>query len=188
MPLSLHCLSTNFLKFLAAESEGKSFRPCANLNEYGFLVNQLKVLSQLKNEDQRALLAYVILFNNDEMLMLNENQGLEDTNIINEIIFDSFIRTSDSSFELEDLSKILIKMALFCTYNLDWDKLEKMANHGRNDVNISNLVMTYTIEEEAWLTNQFNLFDIAFRSVSSGRDIIHEFLMNSLGVPLTRNF
>ncbi len=134
------------------------------------------------------MLAYVILFNNDEMLMLNDNQGLEDTNMINEIIFDSFIRTTDSSFELEDLSKILIKMALFCTYNLDWDKLEIMANHERKYVNISNLVMTYTIEEEAWLTNQFNLFDMAFRSVPSGREIIHEFLMNSLGVPLSRNY
>jgi len=52
MPLSLHCWSTNFFKLLAAESEVKSFLPYANLHEYGFLVNQLKVLSRLNDEDQ----------------------------------------------------------------------------------------------------------------------------------------
>ena len=191
---SHHCLSTNFLKLKAVESQVKSFRPCANLDEYGMLVNQLKVLSHLTNKDQRAMLAYLILFNKDELLMLNDNQGLEDTNMMNEIIFDSFIQTTNSSFELEDLSKILIKMALFCAYNIDWDQLENMENMenmdnvGRKDVAISNLVITYTIEEEAWLANQFKLFDMAFRSVPSGQDLLHEFLMNSLGVPLSRNY
>jgi hypothetical protein len=190
LPPRSQCFSTNFLKFIAVESKMKSFLPTANLDEYGLLVNQLRVLSDLKNPDQRAMLSYMILFNNDDFLLFIDNQGLEDTNMMNEIIFDSYVRTTDSSFELKDLSKILIQMALFCTYNIDWDTIEKMANVGIQNVNpaMSNLVMTYTIEEEAWLNNQFKLFEMAFRSVPSGQEIIHEFLMNSLGVPLSRNY
>jgi hypothetical protein len=45
-----------------------------------------------------------------------------------------------------------------------------------------------SLEEEAWLTNQFKLFDIAFHSVPASQEIIHEFFMNSLGVPLSRTF
>jgi len=92
--------------------------------------------------------------------------------MINEIIFDSYIQKTNPSFEFADLSRILIKMGLFCTYNKNWDKL---ASVGRKDVDIamSNIVMTYTLEEDAWLTNQFMLFDMAFRSVPAGVNFIN---------------
>jgi hypothetical protein len=107
--------------------------------------------------------------------------------MINEIIFDSFIETNNSDFELEDLTKLLIKMALFCAHNINWESLISMARREPTIV-MSNLVITFTVEEEAWLSNQFELFDMAFRSVPAGQDTIHEFMMNSLGVPLSKNY
>jgi hypothetical protein len=182
-----NCWSKNFVNFKHLESRVQMFRPTVNLDDLGVMVNQLKVLSQPIDRDQRALLAYLILFNNDDSLLLTDNQGLEDTSMMNEIIFDSFIQTTNSNFELEDLTKILIKMALFCTYQLNWDG---MFSSVRKDSSIvmSNIVMTFTLEEEAWLNNQFKLFDMAFRSVPAGQELIHEFLMNSLGVPVSKSY
>ena len=182
-----HCWPTNFLKLIDVESQVQYFRLGTNLDEYGLLINQLKVFSELNNMDQRAMLAYMILFSSDESLLFNGNEDLVEIKISNESIFDTFIQTTDSSFELADLSKILSKMALFCTYNTNW---EKLASDGRKDIDIamSNLVMPYTLEEEAWLINQFRLVDNAFRSVPAGKELLHEFLMNSLGTPLSKNY
>ena len=185
-PQSERC-STNLQKFKNLETHLQVFRPTSNLDDYGLLFNQLKALSNPKNNYQRALLAYVILFNSDDSLLLTDNQGLEDTSMINEIIFDSFIETTSSSFELEDLTKVLIRMALFCAYNINWERLISAIRRDTNII-ISNFVISFTIEEEAWLTNQFKLFDMAFRSVPAGQDIMHEFLLNSLGVPVSKSY
>ena len=51
-----------------------------------------------------------------------------------------------------------------------------------------NVVMPYTGEEEAWLKKQLKLVDEAFRSVPIGENVMHEFMMYSLGVPLSRSY
>jgi len=66
--------STNFLKLIDVESQVQFFRPGTNLDEYGLLINQLRVLSHLKNKDQRAMLAYMILFSCDESILFSDNQ------------------------------------------------------------------------------------------------------------------
>ena len=99
-------------------------------------------------------------------------------------MFDSYITSSKSDFELQDLIKILREMGLFCTYNTEWEKLDRYHGH----MNPSNIIMTYTTEEENWIVNQMQLVDQAFRSVPFGMDLINEFMMHCLGVPLSRTY
>jgi hypothetical protein len=103
--LPSHRWSTNFLKLIDMESQVQTFQSFANLDEYGMLINHLGVLSHLQNDDQKAILAYLILFNIDESLLLSNNHGLEDMVIMNEIIFECFIHKTDSSFQLKDFSR-----------------------------------------------------------------------------------
>lgn len=48
--------------------------------------------------------------------------------------------------------------------------------------------MSYTREEERWFEKQLGLIDEVFRSVTIGDEILNEFFMFSLGVPLSRNY
>ncbi len=74
------------------------------------------------------------------------------------------------NYNLKDFIKILSELALFFTYNVNID------------VDKWNLDVTYTVEEESWLKNQIKLVDTALHSVSIGQELIHEFLMFSLGL------
>ena len=71
---------------------------------------------------------------------------------------------------MKDFIKILSELALFFTYNVNID------------VDKWSLDVTYTVEEESWLKNQIKLVDTALHSVSFGQELIHEFLMFSLGL------
>ena len=51
-----------------------------------------------------------------------------------------------------------------------------------------NVVMPYTNEEEAWLKRQLQLVDDAYMSVPVGETITKEFMMFSLGVPLSKSY
>ena len=115
---------------------------------------------------------------------IEEREIFEDVKLMNEIMFDSYITSSKSDFELQDLIKILREMGLFCTYNTEWEKLDRYHGH----MNPSNIIMTYTTEEENWIVNQMQLVDQAFRSVPLGMDLINEFMMHCLGVPLSRTY
>ena len=178
--------ANNFTNFKRLASQFELFRPDANLEEYEQLLDQLQTVTFLNRPDQRSLLAYVVLFCCDDLIYIGDNESLEDSTIMNEIMFDTFVATKNNEFDMHDLSKVLIKMAIFCTYNMDWGGL---ANNVRKDreVSMSRIVMTFTMEEEAWLNQQLHMVAEAFRSVPAGRDMLHEFLMYSLGVPLSRN-
>ena len=165
----------------------KLFKAGSNLDEYKKLVDELRVLPNLLSVEESAIVMYVILFNSDEFLQLTDKDGLDDVRLMNEIMFESYISTTEEDFEIEELSKVLSKMALFCTYNSDWDVLAKCVPKTMEFASY-NIVMTYTIEEEAWLSHQLRLVDEAFRSVPMGSDIMYEFMMHSLGVPLSRNY
>ena len=185
-PDNTNNVQNNFLNFKRLNSRLKLFRPDANLDEYQLLLDQLQTVTFINRPDQRSLLAYVVLFSCDDLIYIGDNENLEDSSMMNEIMFDTFVTTNNYEFDMHDLSKVLIKMAIFCTFNMDWDGL---ANNIRREsaVSMSNIVMTFTMEEEAWLNRQLDRVSEAFRSVSFGRDILHEFLMYSLGVPLSRN-
>ena len=161
------------------------FKEETNLDEYQKLVDELRILTNIRSLEESAIITYVILFNSDEFLQLSDKDGLEDVRLMNEIMYESYITTTNDDFEIQDLSKILSKMAVFFAYNIDWNKL---AESSRVELSRSNIVMTYTMEEEVWLSQQLKLVDEAFRSVPVGSDLLYEFMMHSLGVPLSRNY
>ena len=47
--------------------------------------------------------------------------------------------------------------------------------------------MPYTREEESWLQNQIRIINEAYLSLPAGQDLIEEFTMYSLGVPLSKS-
>ena len=181
-------ISTNFINFKHLDSQINLFRPDTNLDEYGLLIRQLRVITQIARTDQRALLAYVTLFDCDESVCLTDNEGLEDTNMMCEIMFDAHISTSSSLFDKKDMIKILNRMAMFCTYHIEWDDSFPVARLETAAHNVSSLSMPFTLEEEGWLVNQIKMVGDTFRSVQAGKFILHEFFMHSLGVPLSRNY
>jgi hypothetical protein len=104
--------------------------------------------------EESAIIAYVLLFSSGDELRLDHLDGFEDIRLMNEIIFDSYITSTDNDFEIRNLVEILRKMGMFCTYNFDWDALS--AEHA--EISISNVAMNFTIEEEAWLEHQGPIF------------------------------
>jgi hypothetical protein len=49
-------------------------------------------------------------------------------------------------------------------------------------------VMRLTQSESLWINRQFDLMDEALRSVTIGDEIMNEFIMYSLDVPLSKRF
>lgn len=157
---SLTMPSSNFINFRNLETQLGLFRPGTNLDEYETLINGLRCLKTSRSMEESAIITYVILFNLDETLQLTEMGGFEDIRLMNEIMFDSYITSTDTNFEIRDLVATLSKMGLFCTYNIDWDQLVSECGGG---ISIANVVMTFTAEEEVWIDHQMNLVDATFR-------------------------
>jgi hypothetical protein len=86
----------NFDKFKDLNFHLNLFRSDANLDEYEALVNQLKVLKGLGQPDQKAVLFYLILFDDHDSIP----QSMVETELLNTIIFDVFIKlTRYNSFD-----------------------------------------------------------------------------------------
>jgi hypothetical protein len=86
--------SNNFIKFKDITSQLGLFRPDTDLNEYETLVNQLNVLSGLRDRDQLAVFFYLILFDGHDAIP----QSLVEIELMNELIFVFFVKTSRCQF------------------------------------------------------------------------------------------
>ena len=82
-------------------------------------------------------------------------------------------------------------MSVFSSYNFVWKFPEV---EPETEIRLAcpkaatGIVMPYTEEEECWLNRQFGLLDQAHGSVKWGEEIIKEFMMYSLEVPVSKNF
>jgi hypothetical protein len=161
----------------------KLFRSDSDLQYYSQLINNVNTL-QLTGMEQQAILAYIILFDHDSTMSLKEPTALTDINVLNSFLFKKCVTSNDSTFSLEDLTSILVKMALFSSYNIEWGE----TSESNQNMSHQTIVMRYTKEEELWLQNQVHLVEDAFRSVPIGDEILEEFTMFSLGVPLSKSF
>jgi hypothetical protein len=103
--------------------------------------------------DQQALIAYIILF--DRNPSLNNVEALKENDQGNELLYQKFIERNDETFSIQDLSNCLVKMAIFCSYNIDWYSTDLSS--------VKTVVMEYTGEEEFWLQEQLQLLESAFR-------------------------
>jgi len=90
------------------------FKQGADLDEYGRLITKLKGLPELTSVEQKAVLAYTILFDHDESMFEASNLDLTK-------LFDNLIRTCEDCLNLSELSSILMGMANFCACNIDWN-------------------------------------------------------------------
>ena len=130
--------------------------------------------------DQQALIAYIILFDRKPSSNDMDDEALKEIDRRNEILYLKFVEKVDESFSIQDLSHCLVKMAIFCSYNIDW--------YSTDLTSVKAVVMEYTGEEECWLQEQLQVLESAFRSVWIGDDILEEFTMFNLGVPFSKSY
>jgi len=86
--------SNNFRKFKDITSQLGLFRPDTDLNEFETLLNQLNVLSGLRDRDQLAVFFYLILFDGHDAIP----QSLVEIELMNELIFVYFVKTTRFKF------------------------------------------------------------------------------------------
>ena len=169
------------------------FRSNADLDHYGQLIDQVKNLNPLTCSRFRAVLAYAILFDCDESLKLSSFDDVNESAAQAELLLQSCTAVYTS---LNELKALFARMAVFCAYNIEWDNKQIYEDNGTvctADPSFKlfsgfDLVMTYTQEEELWLDKQFQHMEEAFRSVTIGDEMINEFFMYSLGVPLSKKY
>jgi len=128
--------------------------------------------------EQQAMLAYMVLF--DSLNDLNCSQNWIAIAKRNETIYHYCIEKNNPDVTMEEISSWLVKMAVFSSYNISWCEKEYLPSEAI-------LTMVYTEEEERWLQKQVNLIETAFKSVPMGEEILKEFAMYSLGVPLSKS-
>lgn len=90
------------------------FSPGADLDHYGRLITKLKGLPELETCKQLAVLSYIILFDHDENMNLSFSIEMGK-------LYDTCIKTCDECIPLPTLTNILLSMANFCAYNIDWN-------------------------------------------------------------------
>ena len=81
-------------------------------------------------------------------------------------MYEQYIRVSEEVLSLTELTSVLIKMAVFCSYFMEWDDMGAMVKQGDDMTRVArfgeepsrvaylNIVMPYTDEEECWISEQ----------------------------------
>ncbi len=129
--------------------------------------------------EQQAMLAYMVLF--DSLNDLNSSQILRAIAKRKEQIYHNCIEKINPEVTMEEISSWLVKMAVFSSYNIIWSERESSPSEAI-------VTIAYTEEEESWLQKLIGLLEAAFRSVPMGEEIMEEFAMYSLGVPLSKRY
>jgi len=183
----------NFMDMKRYNSMTKIFRPGSDVDHYIGLTGQIKRLFPTADVDLRAIMSYAMLFDFDGETNFTDPVAVQQ--IRQEA--DSFVRSRGVLDNFEKLKSVLREMAAFCAYNISWDDYHSEAGSGvvsvvDDDQNCQfpwfKLVMSYTDEEERWLKLQSSHVDEAFRTVAIGDEMLNEFSMYSLGVPLSRRY
>lgn len=170
----------------------RMFKPGTDINHYMELTNQMTQFSHPSCFEASAVTAYALLFDFDDATKLVDPETVRECQEQAEMLV-----RSNTSADFANLKKTLKQMAVFCACNISWEGHEGDNNldvfsPDAEDYNYTfpgfNLVMSYTEEEELWLNQQFKHIDEAFRSVPIGDEMLKEFFMYSLGVPLSRKY
>jgi hypothetical protein len=168
----------NYMSLQNFNSITQLFNLNSDLVYYYNLIARVRSVN-LVGIEQQAKLAYMVLF--DNLKDFNSCQDLRTILKTNELIFDYCLEKITPEVKMEQISSWLIKMAVFSSYNIVWSEKESSPSETR-------VIMVYTEEEECWLQNQINLLEAAFRSVPVGEEVMEEFAMYSLGVPLSKRY
>ena len=158
------------------------------------MVNKLKLLPSITTCDQKSVLASAILFQSDDLTLSPDGSDLlDEVQEMNALMFEAHVRRpSDNCPSFESLSKTLVKMALFCAYQIDWNGYAEMQLSSATDceaevqksIFASNHVISYTIEEELWLNKQVRTVNETIRSVSFDDKFVKQYFLHAKGEPL----
>jgi hypothetical protein len=158
----------------------KVFKGDADLCYFSQLIHDIRKTTISCDIEEQALLAFVVLFDHDITTKLSNQSAIFDINSDNQ----SFLQSYNPSLTVQHLTSSLLKMAVFSSYNISWnDGADSTENIARQVVDIK-----YTQNEELWILMQVQQVEDAFRSVPIGEEILEEFTMVSLGVPLSKHF
>ena len=80
---------------------------------------KLSTLWLLDLFDQRAILAYIVLFEHDSILKLKKPSDLEDIVIMNTVMFQNYAERLDDKFDFQNFLNTISKMSVFCSNHLD---------------------------------------------------------------------
>jgi len=174
-----------FIDMHQLNSITRLFREDADLDVYVKLIDVFKGLKCITSLESRAIISYLILFDYDDSLSLTGRDMLKKIDVKKQELFDRVLVKS-CGISMQELMTTLVKMSVFGAYNIRWDDVVLPTK--KTGLTGFNVVMAYTDEEEAWLKKQTEQFDELFFSVSFGEDLMKEAMMNSLGVPLCKNF
>ncbi len=86
----------------------------ANFDTYGQLISKLQYLPELTGFQQKAIVAYTILFSIDDKMDKRRIMKMNS-------IFDCYIRTCENCLPLSSLISNLMDMANFCEKNIEWE-------------------------------------------------------------------
>ena len=161
----------------------KMFKPEADLFYFEQLIQYVRNTRVLDLEKQ-SILAFCILFDHDETTNLAVPHALFDINLDNTELIESSIRKFDSSFDIQDFKSTLVKMAVFCSYNFLWEGADVESENVTKQL----IDIKYTQNEEVWLLAKVKEVDGAMKSVPISSDILEEFAMVNLGVPLSKHY
>lgn len=163
------------------ESMRSLLKPNSDLNYYNNLIRKLRSLWLLDQVDQQAILSFILLFETDSLVESPEDSSLDELGLTSLGLYNNHIESLDSELDYQTFVTTIVQMSIFCSENFSFDDFSSNKLQQR-------IVMPYTEAEESWLDHQYKLFDEAFFSVSLGEEIIQEFFMHSLGVPLSKSY
>ena len=145
------------------------FRRDSDLEKFSSLAKQVRDMAASFPGKESALVC-LLLFNSDKS---SKDSSPKLKSELQELL-------SDIKFDTKTFVELLVQMAVAFSYVLvDIDD---------NDAELKSVSLPYTEEEEKWLQHEIELIDEAYQSVPIGEYVMNEFMMYSLGVPLSKNY
>ena len=129
-------------------------------------------------------MSYIVLFDFDPKMDINDVFVLEDMSILNEIMLMSCVRKYHSDFAVETLVTILSQMAVFGANNVDWKQKGTISIRQRPNINSS---VKLSRDEQGRLENRIKQINDAASSVTNNEDSLTEFLLCFDGIQPTTN-
>lgn len=166
----------------------KTFKPNADISYFGQLMKSVTSV-KIEDSDDLALLARVVLFDHDDdvTMKLTDSKSLIEINKLDEMIFESMTKknkNAEMTITLKDLMRNLVKMSVFCSYNL----AKNESGDPFECVMAQAIDIPYTSDEESWISLQVNQLEAGMKSVQISESILDEIAMFLLGVPFSKRF
>ncbi len=180
------------------------FVPGAAVDKYKSVCKEITKLPPQVKFRCNAVLSHIIIFSCDDEIV----ERLDDPGLVRALYDNSLAMCPHSAQyvrcaakpDLPNLLDNLSTLAKFFAQNVNWsssdddDDLDEgvvmpfMGGGGRTRKYNLELTPTFTPEENNWIQFQIDSMRSSFNEVSLGEDLVREFAMFSLGVPVSKSF